>query len=202
MKIRFVFVILLISVVMMTACAKENGILDSSGESRVGDLEDSVSDTTNKEPTQSSFTGKIIQGTDSSILLAGDESEAEGLAFIGLSNSGISLEDGSEGSTEQLIPGMVAEVFFSGGIAESYPVQITADSIKILETGDDFVGLYFEVLKELYETDEGLNSNITTIAFDLSNVDNLSDSEKEALMYQVGAEYEYETMQGTLEELM
>ena len=45
------------------------------------------------------------------------------------------------------------------------------------------VGLYLDILKEIYGTDTALNDKITIVALDLTEAENLSGQEKEALRY-------------------
>ncbi len=63
------------------------------------------------------------------------------------------------------------------------------------------VDFYFNVLTELYESDEGLNSEIDTLAFDLTEANNLSEADKAALVERMGEQYGFATVCGTFEEL-
>ena len=70
-----------------------------------------------------------------------------------------------------------------------------ADGGNVLENGtlseDEtaLVDFYFGVIKDLYEEDHGLNDNVEVIAVDLSNVENLSEEGKTALLEKVAERY-------------
>ena len=64
------------------------------------------------------------------------------------------------------------------------------------------VDFYLGVIKDLYEEDSALNDGVEVIAVDLSNVTNLSEEEKEALLEKVAGEYSVETKAATYEELV
>jgi len=49
--------------------------------------------------------------------------------------------------------------------------------------------LYFEVIKEVYSEDPGLNGGISIISLDLSDANNLTAEEKEDLRNLVSSEY-------------
>jgi len=62
--------------------------------------------------------------------------------------------------------------------------------------------LYFEIIKEVYSEDSGLNGGISIISLDLSEVKNLSVEEKEDLRYLVSCEYSFDTYTYTYNELV
>ncbi|MCI8630934.1 MAG: hypothetical protein HFG67_01505 [Firmicutes bacterium] len=64
------------------------------------------------------------------------------------------------------------------------------------------VDFYFGIIKDLYEEDHGLNDGIEIIAVDLSNVTNLNDDEKTALIEKIAAEYSIEAKESTYQELV
>ena len=85
---------------------------------------------------------------------------------------------------------------------ESYPAQLGEPVyLKITGQGDDLVGLYQTVFEDLWDVDPGLNGEIETMAFDLSKVSNLSDSEKSALIYLVSGSHGIFGISGTFDEL-
>ncbi|SCY51409.1 DUF3221 domain-containing protein [Alkaliphilus peptidifermentans] len=56
------------------------------------------------------------------------------LAWVTITENTVVIDiDGSEGSTEQLQEGQLVEVWFDGGVNESYPVQGSVKRIKIVE---------------------------------------------------------------------
>ena len=84
----------------------------------------------------------------------------------------------------------------------SYPMQLGTPA-KIMVTGveDDMVGFWMTVIKDLWEVDSGLNSDISVIALDLTGAQNLSAGEKEALVYLAGSEFGVQGISGTFDEL-
>lgn len=201
-KKRIILLVSLISMIMMVSCGtKTKDYAESDGTS--GSDDTTVSDEINTDAIegQASYTGKIITIQDSSLLVASDEANAQQLTSVGIDKAAISAEDGSKESAEGLEAGMIIKITYDGSIAETYPAQIAADTIEVQSIGEDLVTLYTNVIREIYKTDDGLNSGMEMIAFDLSGVNNITESEKAALMYQIGGEYGYMTVSGTFDEL-
>jgi hypothetical protein len=85
---------------------------------------------------------------------------------------------------------------------ESYPAQLgTPIYIKIIEQGDDLIGFYQGVFNDLWKVDDALNADVNLLAFDLSKVTNLTDSEKSALVYLLSTAHGLEGITGTFDEL-
>lgn len=82
------------------------------------------------------------------------------------------------------------------------------ESGNVLENGalseeeSALVDFYFGVIKDLYEEDHGLNEGAEIIAVDLSNVTNLSDGGKTALLEKVAEEYSAESREASYQELV
>jgi hypothetical protein len=90
------------------------------------------------------------------------------------------------------------DVIFNGVILESYPAQFDPSTVKIIEEGDDMIGFYLDVMDALWEEDPGLNPQAAPdpetdeqgiLAIDVSNVDHLGVSERDALIYLAGSRY-------------
>lgn len=154
------------------------------------------------EPEDSGvFTGKVISVDQSRALIAQTKGGSE-LTWLSLEGLDLNDENGKTIEASAIVPGMIVDVAFGGVILEIYPCSLESPTaLKVVERGDDLVGLYQTVLDDLYETDPGLNSGITMMAFDLSEVTNLSPSEKMALMYVMGGNHQIETISGTFDEL-
>lgn len=67
--------------------------------------------------------------------------------------------------------------------------------------GKELVGFYQMVLDDLWKVDEGLNSDINVLAFDLSQVSNLTETEKDELVKIVSKSHGMEGIRGTFDEL-
>ncbi len=151
-----------------------------------------------KEEAMVTYTGKIIEKREESYLIASDGTE--GLLDVHVSETNL-IENGSSITGDAIVPGMTVEVTFNGMVLESYPGQIYASKIEVISREDDLVSLYLDILKQIYENDEGLNSDITMIAVDLSKAGNVSKGEKEAILYQAWQLFGMEVIPGTYEEL-
>lgn len=97
---------------------------------------------------------------------------------------------------------MRIDLAYNGSVLESYPGQIGAYRVTATKKGDDLTGFYLSVIKDIYDVDPALNDKIKLIAFDLTKVSNLSETEKNALLYCCGMEFGFETISATFEELI
>lgn len=89
-----------------------------------------------------------------------------------------------------LLPGAVIDI--AGVVMEqaSYPSTLVGEaiSVTVVEPGQNFIGLYLDVLNSLYDEEKSMNPQGSpdfslTYAFDLTEVHNLSEAEKHALVY-------------------
>lgn len=159
------------------------------------------SDTARELPkAETIMTAKIIKLYEKSMLIAGEN--AYDLIMVPTESS-IFDSKGVQTDRAALLEGQKIEIGYSGAIMESYPMQLGGlEYIKIVENGDDLVGMYAKVIDDLWETDEGLNSGVEIMALDLSLTTNLSESEKQALAYVVGSTYELQGMVATYDALV
>ncbi|HEX2947471.1 MAG TPA: hypothetical protein VHT96_16150 [Clostridia bacterium] len=142
---------------------------------------------------------KIIQLNEKSMLIAG--TDAADLYTV-TSTDAIFDAGNKSADASALKPGQNVEIGYSGAILESYPAQLGKPIyIKITDQGDDMVGFYKTVLNDLWNVDNGLNSDISVLAFDLSKVTNLNDAEKSALVYVVSGSHSLQGIMGTFDEL-
>lgn len=219
-KLLTMALIVLVFTGILTACtaAEESGETESSVED--GAIEEerqegtkAVSETeeekegqaVNTEDTLESnqeqevtYIGKLIEKSEEGYLIASDGTE--GILYVHVAESGF-MENGSSLKEDEIVPGMVVEVTFNGMVLESYPGQIYASKIETVSREDDMVSLYLDILKQVYEEDEGLNGDISMIALDLSKADNLSKGEKDAILYKALQLFGMEVVPGTFEEL-
>jgi hypothetical protein len=143
--------------------------------------------------------GKIMHIYEDSFLLAG-----QGASDLYMVSTELAIydEDSQVTDAADLKAGQTVEIGFSGLVMESYPAQLAEPIyLRITGQGDDLVGLYQAVLDDLWNVDPGLNGDIDTMAFDLSKVSNLSDSEKSALIYIVSGSHNIFGIAGTFDEL-
>ncbi|MCD4714160.1 MAG: YobA family protein [Clostridiales bacterium] len=143
--------------------------------------------------------GKIVDLDENGFLFTTDTSS---LIRVGMEGT-IYDEDNQETDVSSLKLGQWIEIGFSGAIMESYPGQLAdIKFIHIVEQQDNMVGFYRMVIDDLWQTDEGLNSDIEYIALDLSQITNLSESEKQALLYLTSGQYKLTGLSATYEELV
>lgn len=154
--------------------------------------------------TSSCLTGKIITITEDSLLLcnAGSNQNAGDLYTLSLKDVVIQDAKGIEQSVDKLTVGTILNIFYDGMILESYPAQIgNITAIQVVEDSYDMVGLYSNIIDDLYHTDKGLNTDITYLALDLRNLNNLTEAEKSALTYLLGNKYSLSALQSTYQKL-
>lgn len=104
---------------------------------------------------------------------------------------------------DDLRPGEVVKVCYSGGLLETWPVQFSSvASAEVCPGGfNDLCALYLQVLEDLWAVDPGLNGNgLTYIGVDLSQT-SLTESEQTAVAWAFAARHGGELVTGTWEEL-
>lgn len=141
--------------------------------------------------TSEKFTGKIIStviganNTITSMTLAGTgEYETAGGIFqlAGVNDLKVFNTEGKKVESGELVPGLIVEIGFDGTIAESYPAMImNAQSVQIKSNEGDLVGLYMAVLKNACSNAPFMTD--LPVGIDLSKANNLSISEKSALIH-------------------
>lgn len=110
--------------------------------------------------------------------------------FMGLPNEELLDGDGKAIAASDLRPGMVLDIVWNGSVAESWPGETGADKAQVAEQGDDLVGLYRQVIADLWTEDPGLNSGIELVGLDFSTLTNLTEGERSALVYLVSCDLE------------
>ncbi|MDF2905564.1 MAG: hypothetical protein K0R34_885 [Herbinix sp.] len=150
-----------------------------------------------------SFRAQIIEGGVTLLITPSEESnEARSSDKISVSYGEATLVDGSGATitSEDLQTGDILVISYNGIILESYPAQITASKIEKVDHNNLIDG-YLSLIDDIYQEDDGLNSEITTIALDTSGWINLTVIEKEMIFAKVKEVYGLEVVEGTYEEL-
>jgi hypothetical protein len=190
LKRIFVIVLILTLILSFAACS---GPKNDDGPDATEPAGSQIPD------TDDILTAKIAMLYDGTMLLMGADT---GSLYMVTTALDVYDADGKVAATDSLKPGQTVEVGFSGGVMESYPMQLGEPAyVRITSQEDDMVGFYKTVLDDLWKVDEGLNSDISVLAFDLKNVTNLTDGEKSALVYVVSGEHGLEGITGTFDEL-
>ena len=126
----------------------------------------------------------VGDGEDGTLILAG-ETEVYALPLEGVT---LYLDGGSVSASE-IESGMSAEVWYTGGVQETYPAkfsQVVAVSFtRETDSGVyDLCGLYLQVLEDLWNKDAGLNDGAEIVSVDLSKAPGgLTAGEKAAVAY-------------------
>ena len=152
---------------------------------------------------QQSFQGEVIEnGTTLLITPNEDSNEARSSdkISVGLDAATLVDETGESITANELQIGDILVIAYNGVIAESYPAQIDVTKIERVDHNNLLDG-YLALIDNIYQEDEGLNSEIDTIALDTSEWINLTDVEKELILNQVKEAYNYEVIEGTYDEL-
>lgn len=153
----------------------------------------------------SEMTVTVLYKFDSTVLVARpDQPEPADLILLDLAGQKIvDREDDSLVELKDVVPGMLLGISYDGNILESYPCQLgevgyvyTAGKQEVLA---DF---YFALVDLIYQQDPALNDGITEITLDLDGVNNLSQIEKQALIYLVYNQYGKEVYQDNREGLL
>lgn len=191
---------------------------DTDSDSRTNDDNDTGEDTDNNTNVSTgdvnpnnpqaeeeyTFTAKVIE-TEGSLLIAPDEetNEFKSSDKISVHTAGTKFFDknGNEITIEKLQAGDRISVVYNGIIMESYPAQIGAISITLTED-KELIEVYKAIIDDIYQEDTGLNSNISVIALDLSDITNLTEEELEKLADMVKDEYSIDVMRTTYKELI
>ncbi|MDD5935845.1 MAG: DUF3221 domain-containing protein [Clostridiales bacterium] len=187
-----------ILVIIMIVMSLLSGCL---GKREPGSDQDSHKNNPSDQPV---IAGTILRITENSILVLEKKEENDFCGLLDVSINDVPVTDiqNKALSTSDLVTGLLVNVYYDGQILETYPGRITGTSqIEVVEQTGDLMGMYLRIIKELYEEDPGLNSGINTIVLDLTNINNLTEDQKEILRYLVDCEYEQEVRFGTIEQL-
>ena len=101
--------------------------------------------------------------------------------------------DGGSVSASEIESGMSAEVWYTGGVQETYPAkfsQVVAVSLSREENAQyDLCGLSLQVLEDLWNEDDGLNGGAEVVRVDLSKAPGgLTAGEKAAVAWHPAAQ--------------
>lgn len=205
MKRCFILFAVLAFLITLPACSQERAGQNASTHTQVqeenpGGNAASVQQSKGQNIRHESvLTGKIAKVEDRSILLMCEE---KGLLSVSFHDAALYNLEGDTITAGQLRAGMQVEVIYNGIVMETYPGKPAGVlSLTVQSEEDDLVGFYADVVDDLYNVDSGLNEGVTTLAFDLTKVSNLTEVEKAALVYLLGCRYGMETATGTYEEL-
>lgn len=160
----------------------------------------SVNGTQSPAASSAVLKGKIVQIYNGSCLIAGSGSSE---LYTVPTKLDVFDVNNKQADASALKTGQTVEVGYSGAIMESFPAQPGNPAyIRITGQEDDLVGFYMTVLNDLWNVDDGLNPDAGVLAFDLSQVANLTGAEKNALVYLVSNLHGLQGITGTFDELV
>lgn len=145
---------------------------------------------------------RVVDGAQSGALVLADETEVYVLPLDGLTL----YMDGGSVDASAIENGMTAEVWYTGGVQETFPLRFKDVIAVSFSRGEDarydLCGLYLQVLEDLWNTDEGLNGGAGMISVDLSKAPGgLTAGEKAAIAYVFAQEHGVQGLTLTFDEL-
>ena len=163
-------------------------------------------DTPNPEPQYAgadTMTLRVVgDGENGTLILAG-ETEVYALPL-----DGVTLYlNGSSMDASGIESGMSAEVWYTGGVQETYPAQfsqvVAVSFTRETDSGVyDLCGLYLQVLEDLWNKDAGLNDGAEIVSVDLSKAPGgLTAGEKAAVAYVFAQKHGVQGLTMTFDEL-
>ena len=149
------------------------------------------------------MTLRVVGSGEGGILVLAGETEIYTLPLEGMTL----YLDGSSMDASGIESGMSAEVWYTGGVQETYPAQfsqVVAVSFTRETDGGmyDLCGLYLQVLEDLWNKDDGLNGGAEVVSVDLSKAPGgLTAGEKAAVAYVFAQKHGVQGLTMTFDEL-
>lgn len=150
------------------------------------------------------FEAEIIENGES-LLIAPDPESNEGRSsdkmYVGLTGASIMNKSGEDITKEELKPGDIIKITYNGIILESYPAQIGASKVEVIDHNLVIDG-YMAIIDDIYQKDPGLNGDIEMIALDTTGWVELTQIEKEMIFSMMTEKYGMEVIDKTYEQLV
>jgi hypothetical protein len=206
-KIMKLISVTMLLVFLFVGCGIKNDTTDNGNEPNNGNVTDNADTSNNGDTSEDEsnivFKAEVIE-IGNSLLIAPDQESNEYKSSdkisVSLNDTKLLNSEDKEITKEEIKVGDIIEVTYNGVIMESYPAQINASSIKVVDHNIVIDG-YLAIIDDLYQEDEALNSEIKQIAFDTTDWIELTDIQKEMLFAKVNEMYGYEVIEGTYDEL-
>lgn len=206
MKRRWrVFRIILLIAIIALGCSPQENLKVSSKPMVSSEPGVSIEENISEEPQQGiTFRAEVLD-TENGLLVAPDEDSNEFLSsdrmMVHMGNAGLVGKDGTAITGEQLKFGDIVLISYNGTIAESYPAQITAIKVEVIDH-DELTEGYLKLIDDIYQEDEGLNGDIEMIALDTTDWIEADRVRKSLIFEKVKSAYGYEVIEGTHDELV
>ena len=151
------------------------------------------------------FEATVI-GTDHGLLITPDQDSAEAKSSDKISvaiaeTTVINDMEGNEISQEQLKVGDRIKITYNGTIAESYPAQITAFGIELIQENHLISG-YISLIDTIYSMDSGLNNDISLIVIDTTKWVDITEDDKKIVLTTISEMYGKEVFDETYDGLV
>lgn len=147
----------------------------------------------------------VILDNSSSLLVipkeGSDPANSSDRLSVASSVSKILDQNQKEIRVEELKIGDIVDIGYNGVILESYPAQITADTIKVIGHHTLLDG-YLAMIDDLYYEDDALNHDIDLIALDTSNFYWESDEQRRIFLAMLQSRYGLEVKEATYKTLV
>ncbi len=206
MKKRMTLMIMCLCLSLCVGCGADKGKKpDAGGQNGTvnGESVDDISGVDEEQFAEITLTCRVVHEEEGSLLLAEYEGGAGAVYRIGTANVSVVTESGRAIENDEIEEGSLIEIYYSGEIMESYPaVPAGITKIVVLDYGfDDMCEMYLDVLEDLWETDEGLNSDIEMVGVDLSGT-RLPEAEQAAVAWRFGEEHGVSPVEASYDELV
>lgn len=204
-KFNGFMILVIVTAMLFGACGTiEQGGRGNDNTGIINEEDDSKDITKEGEDAIYTFEAEVIDARDTLLITPDEESneiKSSDRIAVGIQKDvKILNKEGNAISREDLKPGDILRISYNGAIAESYPAQITASSLEVIDR-DRLIDGYLALIDDVYQEDPGLNGEITMIAVDTSDWKGLSDIRKEIILSQMKELYELEILEGTFDEL-
>jgi len=203
-KILYIISCILLSMLLMTGCGirtTDPDINTENGSETENDTENGSESDDKGDEYQ--FLAEIIEAGDYLLVTpaqGSSELRSSDRISVGISESVITGLDGSNITLSELKPGDLVIITYNGMIAESYPAQITASAVEVTGRNQLLDG-YLAIIDDIWQQDQGLNSEIEMIAVDTTGWVGLTAIDKEIILATLKETYGYDVIEGTFEEL-
>ena len=202
--IALVITIILFATGCGTIAPKSNSMDDATSNKDLdsGNVSGKVSNNDDGEE-QFKFKAEVMEAGKGLLVTPDQESNeyrSSNKISVGASDAKFTNQDSNDITMQDLKPGDILEITYNGIILESYPAQITASAIEVVDHNLIIDG-YLAMIDDIYQEDEGLNSDIELLALDTTDWIELSDMEKELILTHLKKVYNLDILEGTFDEL-
>lgn len=198
-KIIAVIPVLIFLLVISGCGTRETNSLTPSNKVGAG----AVTSTPTSPSDQIVFQGEVLQNDDI-LLVAPDKNSNEFKSsdkiVVRLDASEIFDSKGNSIKSDTIKVGDMLEITYNGVILESYPAQIGALKVKVLE-GNPVVDAYLAMIDDIYKVDSGLNGDISIIALNTKDWTGLNEKEKLFIFDKVKEKYQVEVIESDFDDL-